>query len=113
MENNIFTASASESGCTTVAALISFHKLLSVLNAWPLLQRSDLGGSSNPPGRILQSAANFAHLLFPKIHHCQMDPAILTHTGFPVGTHKHTEEGTIWMKAFSHREGGDYRKEDL
>lgn len=34
------------------------------------------------PGRVLQSAADLAHLLFPEIHHRQMDPAVLAHAHF-------------------------------
>lgn len=68
---------------------------------WPLIQRSDFGSASNPPGRVLQSAADLAHLLLPEIHHGQMDPDVLPHTHFPVRTHEHTEEGTLWMKVLS------------
>lgn len=57
----------------------------------PLVQRSDLGRGSDPPGRVLQSAADLAHLLLPEIHHGQMDPAVLTHTDFPVCAHKDTK----------------------
>lgn len=79
-----------------VKVLISWHKLHSRVFCLWFLPR-DPGCDSNPPGRVLQSAADFAHLLFPKIHHCQMDPAVLTHTDLPV--HKDTEEGTLWKRS--------------
>lgn len=84
MCENIFTASK----CVTVALFVSLYKLQSIFCIWPPIQRPELGCGSNPPGCILQCAADFAHLLFPKIHHCQMDPAVLMHTDFPVRTQK-------------------------
>lgn len=88
-KKNVFTVSASESGSMTAAEFISLHKLHFTFCVWPLILRSDVGCGSNPPGCVLQSAADFVHLLFPKIDHCQMDPAVLTHTDFPVRTQKH------------------------
>lgn len=63
-----------------------------------IIQRPLLGSTSNPPGCVLQSALDFAHLLFPKIHHRQMDPAVLMHADFPVHKHKHAKEAILRMK---------------
>ncbi len=69
-----------------------FHSISCV---WPLIQRSDLGFGFNPPGHVLQSAAGLVYLLFPKIHHRQMDMAVLTHTDFPVHTQMDINKGCI------------------
>lgn len=73
----------SDSECMTASVFISLYKLHFIFCVWPLIQRSDFGCASHPPGCVLQSAADLTHLLLPKIHHRQMDPAVLAHTHFP------------------------------
>lgn len=91
---------------------VSLHKSQVTFCVWPLIQRSDLGCGLNPPGRVLQGAADFAHLLLPKIHHCQMDPAVLTHTDFPVCINKHSVERANMDESILGPRRGDYRKEE-
>lgn len=62
----------------------NFQEFCSFSFMWNLSQKAELCCRSDSPRCVLQSASNFTHLLFPKIHHSQMYPAILTNTDFPV-----------------------------